>query len=47
MIFKTVVPGFEFTDHDFLSRDKFQELLSDTESRELAWLLGHGAEGVQ
>jgi predicted cupin superfamily sugar epimerase len=36
---QTVVPGFEYSDHDFLTREKFEELLTEAEREELEWLV--------
>jgi predicted cupin superfamily sugar epimerase len=36
---QTVVPGFEYSDHDFLTREKFGELLTEAEREELDWLV--------
>ena len=40
LISETVVPGFEFSDHDFLTAEKFQEILGKEGVQELGWLLG-------
>jgi len=39
LISETVVPGFEFCDHDFLSPQGLKDLLKPEESEELSWLL--------
>lgn len=39
LISETVVPGFEFYDHDFLSDDALLELVGGEKAEELAWLL--------
>jgi len=39
LISETVVPGFEFCDHDFLSAKGLKKLLSAEKSEELKWLL--------
>lgn len=39
LISETVVPGFEFTDHDFLRRDRFEALLTEEQRDELSWLV--------
>jgi len=39
LISETVVPGFEFCDHDFLSPVRLKELLSSEKAEELGWLL--------
>jgi predicted cupin superfamily sugar epimerase len=36
---QTVVPGFEYSDHDFLLIDKFRELLREEQIKELEWLV--------
>jgi predicted cupin superfamily sugar epimerase len=37
--YQVVVPGFEFTDHDFLPRKKMEDLLTAEQVRELDWML--------
>jgi predicted cupin superfamily sugar epimerase len=39
LISETVVPGFEFCDHDFLSRQSLEELIGVQKAQELGWLL--------
>lgn len=39
LISETVVPGFEFCDHDFLSRQGLEELIGTENAEELSWLL--------
>lgn len=39
LITETVVPGFEYADHDFLTFDTMQELLVPEQIEELKWLL--------
>ena len=39
LISETVVPGFEFCDHDFLSTKRLRDLVGDEKGRELDWLL--------
>lgn len=39
LISETVVPGFEFCDHDFLSPVGLKELLSNEQAKGLSWLL--------
>lgn len=36
---KTVVPGFEYKDHDFLEMERLKELVSPEEVKELEWLV--------
>lgn len=39
LISETVVPGFEFKDHDFLTMERFERLLGEEQRRELEWLV--------
>ncbi|KFY25965.1 hypothetical protein V491_01531 [Pseudogymnoascus sp. VKM F-3775] len=39
LISETVVPGFEFCDHDFLSRQGLEDLVGTQKAEELSWLL--------
>lgn len=39
LISETVVPGFEYADHDFLSLERLVELVGLERATELAWLL--------
>ena len=39
LISETVVPGFEFCDHDFLSAQGLKTLVGLEQAKELAWLL--------
>lgn len=39
LISETVVPGFEFKDHDFLTRERFEKLLGEEQRAELQWLV--------
>lgn len=39
MISETVVPGFEFADHDFLKRGRFEALLTPEQVQEMGWLV--------
>lgn len=39
LISETVVPGFEFVDHDFLAPEGLVELLGEAKAEELSWLL--------
>lgn len=36
---QTVVPGFEFTDHNFMPPETLPDLISDQQADELRWLL--------
>jgi len=42
LISETVVPGFEFCDHDFLSEDGLRELVKEQDFHDLKWLLRQG-----
>ena len=39
LISETVIPGFEYSDHDFMRREKMDELLTLEQTSELQWLL--------
>ena len=39
LISETVVPGFEFCDHDFLNAEDFRKLVTPEKADELAWLV--------
>ncbi|KJZ79527.1 hypothetical protein HIM_00996 [Hirsutella minnesotensis 3608] len=39
LISETVVPGFEYADHEFLSRERRSEILPDDMARQLKWLV--------
>ncbi|TEY39252.1 hypothetical protein BOTCAL_0463g00030 [Botryotinia calthae] len=39
LISETVVPGFEYCDHDFLSPEGLKELVTSEKAEELSWLL--------
>ncbi|KAJ5952204.1 uncharacterized protein N7479_010617 [Penicillium vulpinum] len=39
LISEVVVPGFEFTDHDFLRKSKMEELLTEEQVQDLSWML--------
>jgi hypothetical protein len=36
---QTVIPGFEYSDHDFLTMEKFGQLVTEEEQKELEWLV--------
>jgi predicted cupin superfamily sugar epimerase len=36
---QTVVPGFEYTDHEFLEKKRLDGLLDVEEARKLEWLV--------
>ncbi|KAF2250149.1 hypothetical protein BU26DRAFT_424862 [Trematosphaeria pertusa] len=42
LISETVIPGFEYSDHDFLTRERFEELVTEEQAGELAWLVRKG-----
>jgi predicted cupin superfamily sugar epimerase len=45
LISETVVPGFEYCDHDFLSKGGLKELVGEGNFEELKWLMSPlGAE---
>ncbi|KAF2139390.1 uncharacterized protein K452DRAFT_289943 [Aplosporella prunicola CBS 121167] len=39
LISETVVPGFEFEDHDFLRPERLRQLVTPEQAEELAWML--------
>ena len=39
LISETVVPGFEFADHDFMKRDRAEALLTQEQVEEMGWML--------
>ncbi|KAF3042750.1 hypothetical protein E8E12_009879 [Didymella heteroderae] len=39
LISETVVPGFEYSDHDFLTQAKFEEIVIPEQADELRWLI--------
>jgi uncharacterized protein len=39
LISETVVPGFEFTDHDFLTKEKFAALLTPEQVKQMEWMV--------
>ncbi|KAL7923592.1 RmlC-like cupin domain-containing protein [Trichoderma austrokoningii] len=41
LISETVVPGFEYADHEFLSQDRLVEVVPGTEAKALQWLVKH------
>jgi hypothetical protein len=34
-----VIPGFEYSDHDFLTVERFRELVTEGQAEELEWLV--------
>lgn len=45
LISETVVPGFEFSDHDFMTAEAMVEVLATEERNELMWLLKREEQG--
>ncbi|KAE8448087.1 hypothetical protein EG329_009852 [Mollisiaceae sp. DMI_Dod_QoI] len=45
LISETVVPGFEYCDHDFLSPEGLEELVGRQKAQELSWLLSPLGKG--
>jgi hypothetical protein len=39
LISETVVPGFEFTDHDFLKKERFEALVTPEQAQESGWMV--------
>ena len=39
LISETVVPGFEFRDHDFLRKENLEELVTKEQAEEMGWLV--------
>ncbi|KAI9844960.1 MAG: hypothetical protein M1838_001944 [Thelocarpon superellum] len=39
LISETVIPGFEFRDHDFMTNDQLIALLDEDQAKELGWLV--------
>lgn len=39
LISETVVPGFEFSDHDFLKADRMEALVTVHQAQEMQWML--------
>ncbi|OJJ98784.1 hypothetical protein ASPACDRAFT_1857281 [Aspergillus aculeatus ATCC 16872] len=39
LISETVMPGFEMEDHEFLTRTKMEEMLTEEQTQELQWML--------
>lgn len=42
LISETVIPGFEYADHDFMTAEGLKKLVTEKEFKELAWLLRKG-----
>ena len=45
LISETVVPGFEFCDHDFLRGEELEEMLGREERERVGWMLLKENEG--
>lgn len=45
LISETVVPGFEFSDHDFLPAEGLEKLVGKNKADDLRWLLSPVATG--
>lgn len=43
LISETVVPGFEYCDHDFLTSQGLTKLLGEQKAKDLEWLVRTGA----
>lgn len=39
LISETVVPGFEYADHDFLRAGRFESLVTEAQANEMRWML--------
>lgn len=39
LISETVVPGFEFEDHDFMDEERLRALVSREQAEEMAWMV--------
>ncbi|KAF2452855.1 RmlC-like cupin domain-containing protein [Lineolata rhizophorae] len=39
LISETVVPGFEYKDHDFLRKERLEEFVTPEQAEEMAWLV--------
>lgn len=39
---QTVIPGFEYSDHDFLTENVFKALVTEEQAQELKWLVRNG-----
>jgi predicted cupin superfamily sugar epimerase len=42
LISETVIPGFEYADHDFMTAEELKRLVKEEQFAELAWLLRKG-----
>jgi hypothetical protein len=36
---QTVIPGFEYSDHDFLRGEELKKLVTPEQAKELGWML--------
>lgn len=39
LISETVVPGFEYTDHDFMRKERLETLVTKEEAKAFEWML--------
>ncbi|EMC99491.1 hypothetical protein BAUCODRAFT_338287 [Baudoinia panamericana UAMH 10762] len=39
LISETVVPGFEFSDHDFMREERLKALVTEPQAQEMAWMV--------
>lgn len=39
LISETVIPGFEFEDHDFMKADRMEALVTAEQAKEMDWML--------
>ena len=39
LISETVVPGFEFEDHDFMEAERMEALVESQQAEEMAWMV--------
>lgn len=42
LISETVIPGFDYADHDFMRAEALERLVGDEQREELSWLLRKG-----
>lgn len=45
IVFKTVVPGFEYVDHNFMLKETLRELVTPLQAEELEWLVRRDGVG--
>lgn len=39
LISETVVPGFEYTDHDFMKQERLEALVTEEQADEMRWMI--------